>query len=69
MSSQLSIMLPDGKSTAKETAQVRRLCPKCKVGTLDQRVPRPQYVKVLFFWLKLQRYQCYRCKKKSYVIS
>lgn len=43
-----------------------RICPKCKKGVLDTRVPRSRLVKIFAFWLPLKRYKCYYCSKKSY---
>ncbi|MVT08897.1 hypothetical protein [Chitinophaga tropicalis] len=42
-------------------------CPKCKHGTLDDRVPRGFFVKYVLGFLPLRRYICYACFKKTYI--
>jgi hypothetical protein len=42
-------------------------CPKCKLGILEDRVPRSYFVKRLLWFLPLKRYICYRCFKKSHI--
>lgn len=46
-----------------------RICPKCKKGSLTERVRRPILVKILLGWLPLKRYRCYQCYKKTYVLG
>ncbi len=46
-----------------------RICPKCKKGHLDERVPRGTLVKTLLFWLPVRRYRCYNCYKKTYILG
>jgi hypothetical protein len=42
-------------------------CPKCKLGILEDRVPRSYFVKKVLWFLPLKRYICYRCFRKSYI--
>jgi len=44
-----------------------RYCPKCKTGTLYERVPRAWWVKAFLFFLPLKRYKCYKCGRKPYL--
>lgn len=39
-------------------------CRRCR-NNID-RIPRGGLVKLLFFWLPLKKYVCYRCHRKSY---
>lgn len=57
------------ESAVSHTAAHKRVhrCPKCKNGTLEDRIPRGFVVKYLLGVLPLRRYICYRCFKKSYV--
>jgi len=45
------------------------ICPKCKVGSLKERVPRSKFVKTFLFFIPLKRYRCYKCNKKPYVLK
>jgi len=44
-----------------------KLCPLCKRGHLQDRVPRAQWVKTFFFFLPLKRFKCYACYKRPYI--
>jgi transposase-like protein len=44
-----------------------RKCPHCKSGLLDTRVKRGFFVKNIFVWMNVKRYQCNSCRKKFYV--
>ena len=41
-------------------------CPSCKVGELSSRIPRPGYMK-LVFWKRVKRYKCDNCDRKVYL--
>lgn len=45
------------------------ICPKCKDGKLQERVPRSKFVKTFLFFIPLKRYKCYKCYKKPYVLK
>lgn len=49
--------------------QVLKICPKSKVGTLSDRVPRAWWVKNLLFFLPIKRYKCYHCGRKPYIME
>lgn len=45
------------------------ICPRCRADTHADRVPRSWWIKLLFGWLPLKRYMCYKCKRKYYIIT
>ncbi len=42
-------------------------CPHCEKGQLDTRVKRGFFVRNLFLWMNVKRYQCNNCEKKVYI--
>lgn len=46
----------------------RLVCPKCKEGKLQERVPRSFFVKTFLFFVPMKRYRCYKCNKKPYIV-
>jgi transposase-like protein len=42
-------------------------CPRCKSGLLDTRIKRGFFVRNVFIWMNVKRYQCNACGRKSYV--
>lgn len=42
------------------------ICPRCRAGELDTRIPRPALMKLFFGWLPIRRYQCNNCQAKVY---
>lgn len=42
----------------------------CICGTTNWfRIPRPLWVKIMFFWLPLKWYKCYMCDRKKWVLG
>ncbi|MEO7211619.1 hypothetical protein [Mucilaginibacter sp.] len=52
-----------------ETKNNKNKCPKCAVGILNRRAKRPFWMKTLFFWLPIKRYECGSCFRRSYVFG
>jgi len=44
-------------------------CPHCERGLLNTRVKRGFFVKNLFVWMDVKRYQCNICARKVYLKS
>lgn len=42
-------------------------CPNCETGYLNNRVKRGFFVKYVFLWMDVKRYECGYCGKKTYV--
>ena len=42
-------------------------CPHCAKGKLDTRIKRGFFVRNLFVWMDVKRYQCNTCERKVYV--
>jgi len=42
-------------------------CPHCKTGLLDSRVKRGFFVRNIFVWMKVKRYQFCSCGRKFYL--
>jgi len=42
-------------------------CPHCKTGLLNTRVKRGFFVRNLFVWMNVKRYECSSCGRKSYI--
>jgi transposase-like protein len=51
----------------KSADQSHFLCKSCRTE-FEFRVKRPAIVKLLFFWLPLQRYHCSNCAKNYYIL-
>jgi hypothetical protein len=45
-----------------------QICSFCKHSSTD-RIPRNWLVKLLFGWLPVKRYMCYKCKRKYHTIE
>jgi hypothetical protein len=48
-------------------AKSYRNCPHCEKGLLNTRVRRGFFVKNVFVWMAVKRYQCNVCARKVYL--
>jgi ribosomal protein S27AE len=46
---------------------VYQKCPNCETGQLDTRIKRGFFVRNLFVWMNVKRYQCNSCGRKVYI--
>jgi len=44
-------------------------CPHCPQGKLDTRIKRGFFVRNIFIWMHVKRYQCNCCGRKVYIKS
>lgn len=42
-------------------------CPHCLHGNLENRIKRGFFVKYIFVWMHVKRYQCNSCRRKVYI--
>ncbi|TWV99423.1 hypothetical protein [Chitinophaga pinensis] len=64
----MSYILMQGTTNSKIEKIELHDCPKCKHGSLEDRLPRGFFAKYVLGFLPLRKYMCYSCLKTSYVL-
>ncbi|SFM75245.1 hypothetical protein SAMN05428949_0668 [Chitinophaga sp. YR627] len=64
----MSYILMQGTSNSKIEKIELHDCPKCKHGSLEDRLPRGFFAKYVLGFLPLRKYMCYSCLKTTYVL-